>query len=205
MTNDKQRERLAELLQEASTEAGKYFRETTKKVLAEKGRFNSATDIDRRNIYEVEADYLLENGVIVPPCKVGQTVWGKRGCFISYPTKWENPNSLIPCEVIVIKESKKGKYILLKPLLIETYGMRKANERFPFSAIGKTVFLTKEEAEKALGGCAGVKQKDIPFKERKRNYDYQFNQPDRQEELLLKKEAKQIRKLKEQTLQGGDE
>ena len=71
MTNDKQRERLVELLQGASAEAGKYFRETTKKVLAEKGRFNSATDIDRRNIYEIEADYLLANGVIVPPCKVG--------------------------------------------------------------------------------------------------------------------------------------
>lgn len=101
-------------------------------------------------INELRADYLLANDVIVPPCKVGQTVWGKRGCFISHPTKWENPNSLIPCEVIVIKESKKGKYILLKPLLIETYGMRKANEWFPFSAIGKTVFLSKEEAEAKL-------------------------------------------------------
>jgi hypothetical protein len=101
----------------------------------------------------IAAEELIANGVIVPPCKVGQTVWGKRGCFISHPTKWENPNSLIPCEVIVIKETKKGKYILLKPLLIETYGMRKANEWFPFSAIGKTVFLTKE-AEQALKGGA---------------------------------------------------
>lgn len=36
---NKQKDRLVELLQEASTEAGKYFRETTKKLLAEKGRF----------------------------------------------------------------------------------------------------------------------------------------------------------------------
>lgn len=69
------KDRLVELLQEASTEAGKHFRETTKKVLAEKGRFNSATDIDRKNIYEVEADYLLENGVIVPPYKVGTRIY----------------------------------------------------------------------------------------------------------------------------------
>ena len=69
------RERLIELLQEASAEAGKHIRETTKKVLAEKGSFNSREDIDRRNIYEVEADHLLANGVIVPPCKVGDWLW----------------------------------------------------------------------------------------------------------------------------------
>ena len=74
MTNDKQRERLVELLQEASTEAGKHFRETVKKVVAEKGRFNSAEDIDRRNIYEVEADYLLANGVLCKPFKIGEMV-----------------------------------------------------------------------------------------------------------------------------------
>ena len=57
---------------------------------------------------------------------------------------------VIPCEVIAIKETKKGKYILLKPLLIETYGMRKVNRWFPFSAFGKTVFLSREEAEAKL-------------------------------------------------------
>jgi len=75
IANDKQRERLVELLQEASTEAGKRFRETVKKVVAEKGRFNSAEDIDRRNIYEVEADYLLENNVLVLPYALGSKVW----------------------------------------------------------------------------------------------------------------------------------
>jgi len=151
MTNDKQRERLVELLEDASAEAGKHFRETTKKVLAEKGSFNSATDINRRNIYEIEADCLLANGVFVPPCKVGQTMWGYKGCFHLPYTEHEK---IIPCEVIAIKETKKGKYILLKPLLIETYGMRKVNAWFPFSAVGKTVFLTKEEAEEALKGGA---------------------------------------------------
>lgn len=72
---NKQKDRLVELLQEASEEAGKHFRETTKKVLAEKGSFNSATDIERRNIYEVEADHLLANGVIVLPHALGSKVW----------------------------------------------------------------------------------------------------------------------------------
>ena len=144
------RDRLIELLQEASTEAGKHFRETTKKVLAEKGRFNSATDIDRRNIYEVEADYLLENGVIVPPCKVGQTVYRA--------TKLVNGDEFVT-EGIIFEVSS-------------TYENGTAKTRFYFWAkgdewksrhyslwcdlteFGKTVFLTKEEAEQALKGGA---------------------------------------------------
>lgn len=70
-----ERERLIELLQEGNTKAGEHLREATKKMLAEKGCFNSKTDYDRRNIYEIEADFLLENGVIVPPCKVGDLVY----------------------------------------------------------------------------------------------------------------------------------
>ena len=72
---NKQRERLVELLREASAEAGKHIRETTQKVLAKKGRFSSKEDIDRRSIYEVKADYLLAHGIIVPPCKVGDVVY----------------------------------------------------------------------------------------------------------------------------------
>lgn len=50
-----------------------------------------------------------------------------------------------------------------------------------------------------------MKQKNIPYKEKQRHYDYQFNQTDKQEELLIKKEEKQLRKLKEQALKGGGE
>lgn len=45
-----------------------------------------------------------------------------------------------------------------------------------------------------------MKQNKIPFKERQRHYDYQYNQTDKQEELALKKEAKLLRKLKEQAI-----
>ena len=47
MTNDKQRERLVELIQ-------------------------ASVNGCARNWAEVIADYLLANGVIVPPCKVGR-------------------------------------------------------------------------------------------------------------------------------------
>ena len=95
-------------------------------------------------IQEWIADYLLENGVIVPPCKVGDTVYACKGCFyLPHATKI-NVNVGIVCEVIAIKETKKGKYLLLKPLIEEAFSMRSANRWFPFSSFGKTVFLTKE-------------------------------------------------------------
>ena len=100
-----------------------------------------------------EAARIIEKA-IVPPCKVGQKVYSQRGCFFLPYEKDINKKDVIPCEVIAIKATKKGKYILLKPLLIETRGMRSSNKWFLFSAIGKTVFLTREEAEQALKGGA---------------------------------------------------
>lgn len=84
---------------------------------------------------EVVADYLLDNGVILPPCNVGDTVWfvrdGKRDGKIEETT----------VEKIVLKG--KGVYIKLA-----------CNAMYETScnSIGKTVFLTKEEAEQALKG-----------------------------------------------------
>ena len=49
-------------------------------------------------------------------------------------------------------------------------------------------------------GGGKMKLNKIPFKEKQRHYDYQFNQTDKQEELVMKKDAKRIRKLKEQAI-----
>lgn len=48
-----------------------------------------------------------------------------------------------------------------------------------------------------------MKQKDIPYKERQRHYDYQFNRPYKDEELAMRKEEKRLRKLKEQFADNG--
>lgn len=75
------------------------------------------------------ADYLIANGVIVPPCKVGQIVWLVRDGKIEETT----------VEKIVLKD--KGLYLkLLCNSFYET----------TCRSIGKTVFLNREEAEKAL-------------------------------------------------------
>lgn len=74
-------------------------------------------------------DYLIENGVIVPPCKVGQIVWLVRDGKIEETT----------VEKIVLKD--KGLYLkLLCNSFYET----------TCRSIGKTVFFTREEAEKVL-------------------------------------------------------
>ena len=74
------------------------------------------------------ADYLLANGVIVPPCKVGDTVWVK-------DFMW----GLIPCKV-----DEPYHYVCGESGGCTLEGC------FTDKDIGKTVFLTKEQAEQAL-------------------------------------------------------
>ena len=123
MTNDKQRERLVELRRQA--------KKLTK---------NASSDIERDMIF---ADYLLANGVIVPPLKIGYRVWIIDWCYE------------INCyEVSHMRynEDRNGKRFSYDALMV---GKNGADIGFFDSDIGKLVFLTKEEAEKALGGVQG--------------------------------------------------
>ena len=76
---------------------------------------------------EVIADYLLANGVIVPPCKVGDKLYYIP--FGSTITQWEIRSMEITQDDIVFH---CGRIFFLN------------------QDIGKTVFLTKEEAEARL-------------------------------------------------------
>lgn len=76
---------------------------------------------------DVIADYLLDNGVIVPPRKVGDTVY----------------------EITTSEEIKQRK---VKDIIYDNDGFRLRLEPY-FSYeyyLNETVFLTSEEAEKAL-------------------------------------------------------
>ena len=91
---------------------------TTSIENAKKLYYGDVTDL-------TEADYvsecLLSEGVVLPPCKVGQTVW-----FI------RNKEIIETCvEKIILKQGG---------LYIET----------TCNSIGKTVFLTKDQAEQTL-------------------------------------------------------
>lgn len=106
------RDRLIELLKKAQNEwlQKEYEQET------------------RKNLAEYVADHLLAEGVIVPLCKVGDTVYQTDGIRI------------YELEIFDVSLRKYKPYY-------ETESID-----FDDTAIGKTVFLTREEAEKALLG-----------------------------------------------------
>ena len=79
------------------------------------------------------ADHLLSNGVIVPPCKVGDVVWFdtyKKSGTVSFGIQ---PHKVDRIDVICVVGEKE---------LVET----KLHDWY----FGDSVFLAKEEAEKAL-------------------------------------------------------
>lgn len=86
------------------------------------------TAIDMPRGDEYLAAYLLANGVIVPPCKVGQTVF-----CIRYD-KARKP-FVKPLEICSIASFGAGKFMVFTTKL-DTWGV--------------TAFATREEAEKAL-------------------------------------------------------
>ena len=111
-----ERERLIELLMQGDIAASK------------QGVFNCC--MCRREA-ETIADFLLENGVIVPPCKVGDMVYiFKRGSYIIPLCGQGKPHWEIKIEKCSFK------YWLLD------------NHKF-----GVNMFFTREEAEKALKEC----------------------------------------------------
>ncbi|MBR2312192.1 MAG: hypothetical protein IKA46_02770 [Clostridia bacterium] len=94
---------------------------------------------------EMAADYLLEHGVIVPPCKVGQTV------YVPWRYAFQRGIATVEVQEIKLYDTNPSHCMFL-------IDMESDNECFNQSfggwkteqSIGKTVFLTREEAEKAL-------------------------------------------------------
>lgn len=94
------------------------------------------------NFEENLADYLLANGVIVPPCKVGDTVWV---CNQTAGKVFKNTViGLYVCGKSKFKNSIKCEY---RNVLGEI-----SHRKFTFAQVGKNIFFTREEAEAALKG-----------------------------------------------------
>ncbi len=88
---------------------------------------------------EVIADKLIAEGVLVPPCKVGGTVYRMNIFNTAYR------EAIV--EAIYYTEDKK---YYPKPHILVRHPDTKGRIRIDFREIGKTVFLTREKAEKAL-------------------------------------------------------
>lgn len=116
------RERLIELLSDAEREHLNYE------------MANKFCPFDEYKCHsEYIADYLIENGVVVLPCKVGDILW-----FLDY----DLPKCFICPEQIVIQD-----IVLLKNTMLIRCSSSITLRTEDF---GKTVFLTKEDAERAL-------------------------------------------------------
>lgn len=84
---------------------------------------------------EIIADHLIENGVIVPPCNAGDRIYK---IFKRPSCAFVGSLPLIVEPQQIIYKNVMGHYSCI-----------------PFDDFNKTVFLTREEAEKALAKRSG--------------------------------------------------
>lgn len=90
--------------------------------------------------YEKAADHLLSNGIFVPPCKVGDTL------FFIYNSPYANKPDLTPR---IYKTDDWYFDIDKKGISIRTRDVHGYMGKYHYY-LGETVFLTSEEAETAL-------------------------------------------------------
>ena len=112
-------------------------REKLIELIANAHRFFLEDD-DYESLDEYIADHLLANGVIVPPCKVGDKVYVIR------------QNKVKQCDVVFIGLSAEERCSHFNFVEYYADGSFHKSYSMVFDVIGKTVFLTKEEALKAL-------------------------------------------------------
>ena len=102
---------------------------------------NANCDLEREGIF---ADHLLANGVIVPPCKVGDKVY--------MITPNGNIRKLVILEIYIEQSQHETKINILA-----VYNVNKMPHFIQIFTVdfGKNIFLTKEEAEQKLKECEG--------------------------------------------------
>ncbi len=123
--------------------------------LVEKAKEEYANDITDYTETDYIVESLLNNGVIVPPCKVGQKVfldsdtWGYD--FLYFESEFIHSKYFLVGEIVSIIKTKKQ--LLMKIRVSNSIHTRYKHKRYTVNALGVTVFLTKEEAEAKLKEC----------------------------------------------------
>ena len=101
--------------------------------LIRKGIDEHSASTNRQAFDRYLADHLLANGVIVPPCKVGDTVY-------TYGAR-----RVKPWKICFLGVNSSGEY----KFHLADEGYKHMIEAWNYD-LGKSVFLTKEEAEREL-------------------------------------------------------
>ena len=107
---------------------------------AKKNTKGANCDLEREHLF---ADYLLENGVILPPCKVGDTVY--------MPWQWNGTKGVAILTVTHIIIDSIHSYIKTDFYTDdEEYYSAYGCGRYAFEDFGEIVFDDFEKAERAL-------------------------------------------------------
>lgn len=120
------RDRLAEIYHKIEIEYLDYLTNIADRAL------NDDIEDEIQNRQDFYVDKLIANGVIVPPCKVGDKLYFLCGSKVFNLT----------VEKIVIKE--EGMFLVDKAF----------NDWYSIEELAKTLYLSEEEAEQALKGGA---------------------------------------------------
>lgn len=108
-----------------------------------------------RELIQAEQDARL----VVLPCKVGDKVrvdartWGD-----TWNYKTVDGGKYLLGETVAIIKTRKQTFIKIR--VEHNVSWKRPMRRYPISAIGKTIFLTREEAEEALAGKGGIHEAD---------------------------------------------
>lgn len=103
--------------------------------------------------WERAAKYLLANGVIVPPVKVGQTVYHIRRTPESHGGSY-----IVEAKVVRIHIRLYADEVYFEPVL--RYTQKNGMPEEETSIFGRWFFLTREEAEKALAERSNNERSD---------------------------------------------
>lgn len=98
--------------------------------------------VNRNKCLNEQADCLIENGVILPPCKVGDKVYYMSENPINLSVM---PYTIYEADVVRIVTTRFG-----TSLVIQIHNEYGCTEIPNIKDFGKIVFLTKEEAEEKL-------------------------------------------------------
>lgn len=128
--------------------------ERLKKFLIDYPCVSTAEDNFIESIAADLADHLLANGVIVPPCKVGDTVYAPKG-------NGEIAEGIVQSIHQNLVRNERGRWIATV-WFADFYANSKeagfecgTHLYLPFEEFGKTVFRSRELAEKALAERSG--------------------------------------------------
>jgi hypothetical protein len=106
-------------------------------LLTETFEYTRGVCFDFDEAVQINAEYLLANGVIVPPVRVGDTVWFNTFAKSATVCLGVQPHKIDRVNISFTVGADK---------LLPT--------EIPDWSIGKTVFLSRDEAEQALKGGA---------------------------------------------------